>query len=72
VWKISYNRFSLTVTQYIFVNISLLKFIQIGRKMWKIKDKAKVRPATDHEGPEEKQKCSCTLYLTSALDGAGV
>jgi len=55
VWKISYNRFSLKFTQYIFVKISVLKFIQIGRKMYKLKDnKDKVGPVTDHEGPKEK------------------
>jgi hypothetical protein len=35
------------------------------------KEKSKVRPRTDHEGPEGKQKYSYTLSLTSALDRVG-
>ena len=31
--------------------------------------KGKVRPRTDHEGPEGEQRYSSTLSLTSALDG---
>jgi hypothetical protein len=33
--------------------------------------KGKVSPRTDHDGPEEKQRCHSTLFLTSALDGDG-
>jgi hypothetical protein len=35
------------------------------------KGKGKVRPRTGHEGLEGEQRCSCTLSLTSALDGVG-
>jgi len=35
------------------------------------KGKVKVHPRTGHEGPEVKQRCSCTLSLTSALEGDG-
>ena len=33
------------------------------------KGKGKVHPRTGHEGPEVKQRYSCTLSLTSALEG---
>jgi len=33
--------------------------------------KGKVHPRTGHEGPEEEQRYSSTLPLTSALDGVG-
>jgi hypothetical protein len=37
----------------------------------KVKGKGKVRPRTGHEGPKEEWRYSCTLSLTSALDGGG-
>ena len=33
--------------------------------------KVNVHPRTDHEGPQEGQRCSYTLSLASALDGNG-
>jgi hypothetical protein len=36
------------------------------------KSKGKVHPATGHEGPEGEERYSCTLSLTSALDGRRV
>jgi hypothetical protein len=36
------------------------------------KGKGKVHPRTGHEGPEVKQRYSCTLSLTSALEGGWV
>ena len=36
-----------------------------------IKGKGKVHPKTGHEGQEGEWRCSCTLSLTSALDGVG-
>ena len=36
-----------------------------------IRLKGKVHPSTGHEGPDRKQAYSCTLPLTSALDGRG-
>jgi hypothetical protein len=33
--------------------------------------KGEVHPRRDHEGPEEEQRHSCALYLTSALDDNG-
>ena len=42
----------------------------IGSKE-KGKSKDKVHPRTGHEGPEGKQKYSCTLSLTSTLNGVG-
>ena len=33
--------------------------------------KGQVNPKTSHEGPEGKWNYSCTLSLTSALDGVG-
>ena len=35
------------------------------------KGKGKVHTITDHEGLEVEQRYSCTLFLTSALDGVG-
>ena len=35
------------------------------------KGKGTVHPITGHEGPEGEQRYSCTLPLTSALDGGG-
>ena len=35
------------------------------------KGKGKFLPITGHEGPEGQQMYSCTLSLTSALDGSG-
>jgi hypothetical protein len=33
--------------------------------------KGKIHPITGHEGPEGEYRYSCTLSLTSALDGVG-
>ena len=33
--------------------------------------KGKFHPRTGHEGPEGEYRYSCTLFLTSALDGVG-
>jgi len=33
--------------------------------------KGKIHPVTGHKGPEGEYTYSCTLYLTSALDGLG-
>ena len=41
------------------------------RKLCRVKGKGNVHPRTVHEGPEEEQKYSSTLSLTSALDGGG-
>ena len=41
-----------------------------GDRETKLK-KGKVKPRTGHEGPEAEQRYSCTLSLTSALDGGG-
>ena len=37
----------------------------------KVGGKGKVPPRTGHEGSEGEQRYSCTLSLTSALDGVG-
>ena len=37
----------------------------------KDKEKGKVHPRTGHEGAEVEKRYSCTLSLTSALDGSG-
>jgi hypothetical protein len=35
------------------------------------KGKGKVHLMKGHEGPEEEQRCSCTLSVTSMVDGSG-
>jgi hypothetical protein len=55
--------------------------LSITGKTWKNEGKngpfwgspwiSKVHPRRGHEGPEEEQKYSSTLSLTSALDGGG-
>ena len=37
----------------------------------KVKGEGKVHPKVSHEGPEGKKIYSCTLSLTSVLDGVG-
>jgi len=39
--------------------------------MVKLKSKGKIRPLTDHEGPEEEHKYCSTLSSTSVLDVGG-
>ena len=39
--------------------------------LYKGKGKGTVHPRTSHEGTEGEQRYSCTLSLTSALDGSG-
>jgi len=34
--------------------------------------KDKIHSRRDHEGPEEEQKCTSTLPLTSVLNGGGL
>ena len=36
-----------------------------------VKNKYKIHPKTGIEDPEGEERCSCTLSLTSALDGGG-
>ena len=50
-------------------SIYIFEGILIFFKACKVKDK--VHPRTGHEGPEGEYKYSCTLSLTSALDGDG-
>jgi hypothetical protein len=40
----------------------------VSRILLKVKGKGKIQPRTGHEGPEEEQRYSSTLSLTSALD----
>jgi len=42
-----------------------------SQRQSKKKGKGKVHPRTGHEGQEEEYRYSCTLSLTSALDGVG-
>jgi len=51
--------------------------LRLGRSLeaairGKGKGKVKVHPRTGHEGPEGEWRYSCTLSLTSSLDGVGV
>ena len=43
----------------------------LGGKKKECKGKGKVHRRTGHEGREAEQKYSCTVSLTSALDGGG-
>jgi hypothetical protein len=36
-----------------------------------LNDKGKFQPSKDYKGPDGKERYSCTLSLTSALDGGG-
>jgi hypothetical protein len=47
----------------------LLKYTD--RQRCEVKAKGEVRLTTGHEGPEVEYRYSCTLSLTSALDGVG-
>jgi hypothetical protein len=43
-----------------------------GSIQWLInKDKGKIHPITDHDGPDGEQKYNSILSLTSALHGGG-
>jgi len=44
---------------------------QGGQKYPKVTGKSTVHPRTNHDCPEGDLRCSCTLFLTSALDGGG-
>jgi hypothetical protein len=43
----------------------------VAKIQYIVQNKGKVRPIPCHEGPEGEYKYSCTLSLTSALDGDG-
>ena len=44
---------------------------KVHRLLLKVKGKGKIEPRTGHEGPEEEQRYSSTLSLTSALHRGG-
>ena len=51
---------------------NVFSWLEIRNKEFDYSTKCKIHPRRGHESPEEKQRYSSALSLTSALDGVGV